>query len=173
MHIPNNQYHGFHLILRTVKYQKILFYMVFQNILNFESFFYCVFFFFFVFVFCFFVLFCFVLFFVHNLSCHFKGLKIKMYFQTFLNHIFFIRSEIYLNKAYLLCFKTCMENRCVWRAITDVRQMSTEWVSEWVYYVSLYNRGYGTHSKLRIAWKMLARSSTITGAQHQITTRFM
>ena len=28
--------------------------------------------------------------------------------------------------------KTCMENRCVWRAITDVRQMSTEWVSEWV-----------------------------------------
>ena len=26
--------------------------------------------------------------------------------------------------------KTCMENRLVWRAITDVRQMSTEW--EWV-----------------------------------------
>ena len=26
--------------------------------------------------------------------------------------------------------KTCMENRRVWRAISDVRQMSTEWVSE-------------------------------------------
>ena len=28
--------------------------------------------------------------------------------------------------------KTCMENRRVWRAIRDVRQMSTEGVSEWV-----------------------------------------